>query len=130
VKTRRGPAPIRRVRKKKNRRGLSARIRRILEGEHSLRRTAKKTWEEGSGVVDCQSVISSRDSYIIGEFCPKVFALNAHPVSGLNNGMIEFGAEASAWTVSDVGEGALAVTKGRREPIGPIALAFPVFSIT
>jgi len=51
-------------------------------------------------------------------------------VSGLNNGMIEFGAEASAWTVSDVGEGALAVTKGRREPIGSIALAFPVFSIT
>jgi hypothetical protein len=31
------------------------------------------------------SVISSQKSYMIGEFCPKVFALNIQRVPGLKN---------------------------------------------
>jgi hypothetical protein len=38
-----------------------------------------------------RSVISSQGSYMIGEFCPKVFALNIHRVFSLNMVEFEFG---------------------------------------
>jgi hypothetical protein len=39
---------------------------------------------------------------MIGEFCPKVFALKTQQVFRLEPGVVEFGAEASAWVVTQL----------------------------
>jgi len=41
---------------------------------------------------------------MIGEFCPKVPALRIHPALRLKTWIVEFDAEASAWTVISPGK--------------------------
>jgi len=64
---------------------------------------AWKPAEDPSDDPHAEGVISSQASYMIGEFCPKVFALNNHPVSRTQSPIAEFGAEMSARTVTEAG---------------------------
>ena len=65
---------------------------------------------------------------MIGEFCPKVFALKMARRSGLGVMVAKFGAEASALTVTGTGTSAFFTARGGRWTSADCVLS-PLFSI-
>jgi hypothetical protein len=58
------------------------------------------SWVAIIGVHTAKSVISSQEAYMIGEFCPKVFALRWHDTFGLGTIVFHLSADASAGVVN------------------------------
>jgi hypothetical protein len=74
-------------------------------GIHSMgRQYASEGGSGGREGVHGEGVISSHDAYMIGEFCPKVFALKNPPACRLKVVVVEFGDEASARNVTGTGK--------------------------
>ena len=57
------------------------------------------SWGGYFGVHTAKSVISSQEAYMIGEFCPKVFALRWQDTFGPETIVFHFSADASAGVV-------------------------------
>ena len=72
----------------------------------------KVPWKTIPEIV--KSVISSQDSGLIMEFCPKVFALMLGPALRMKTVVVEFGAEPSTWTVTNSEASALSTVKSGR----------------
>jgi hypothetical protein len=64
---------------------------------------------------------------MIGEFCPKVFALNIHPVFRLKTVVAECGAEGSARTVNNPVMSPFSTARAGRKPLCRIVRFVPYF---
>jgi hypothetical protein len=71
----------------------------------------------GGQDVQGEGVITSRDAGMIGEFCPKVFALKDASGFRLKAVVVESGAEASAGSVTGCGMSAFSTAGGGHGPL-------------